>query len=693
MTSAILVLVAALAQVDGAATFIVAPAAPPPAVAPAEPPQAVEKAPAGAIASESAATRGVAASRKIDFRGSAKLDERFKPIGAEFGSLEPGEAGLVAKVAGGAARLAAVGAQLSAPIIGDFQATLSYELARVDKPAVGAGAGVALEIVREDAEQRAIPPADGSIARVNTPDGGVLYTVDQLVYPQQGLPTPNHHVSPARADKGRLRIERSGGAVSYSTSEGESAGFTQVAKIDYPADKPLLVRFVATNGNSKAAVEAVFSDLAIGAEQAPAAAGASTLLLSGEEIAAAPSGIAGDKFEDRKLVFAAAEGRTAPFDEISVVRLGNAPATGDAKPADNNKDNQQPPQKQDAEKHNAEKKDGVEPKGAAAPRFVAQLDGDEAAQGELIAITNTAIRLQADYGEIEAPLAALRGVYSRQASPDDLAGFARSPREPEPVDVLFVRGKDGKLTEIKGAVDGLAEGKLRVNFEGALRSINVARLIGWVVAARPPARPSLRPYQLASLVDGSRFSGDLVSLADGRYGFKVAAARGGEALATSSIDARAIRQIEFRNGRMIYLSELKPVSIEEVGYFGRGVPHARDRDQGGGPLTIGGRQFAKGLAVQARTVLVYQLDEPFAEFRATLGFDSAAGPRGRARCRVLGDGRELFAAEDMRAGDNPIEIAAALDGVRRLTLEVDFGADEDVGDRLIWGDARIYRRL
>ena len=102
------------------------------------------------------------------------------------------------------------------------------------------------------------------------------------------------------------------------------------------------------------------------------------------------------------------------------------------------------------------------------------------------------------------------------------------------------------------------------------------------------------------------------------------------------------------------------------------------------------QEFRKGLAVHSRTLLAYDLDGQYQTFKSALGFDPSAGGRGHVIVRVRGDGRTLH--EDELAGnDEPILLDLPVAGVSRLELEVDFGLREDLCDRVIWGDARLYR--
>jgi hypothetical protein len=142
---------------------------------------------------------------------------------------------------------------------------------------------------------------------------------------------------------------------------------------------------------------------------------------------------------------------------------------------------------------------------------------------------------------------------------------------------------------------------------------------------------------------------------------------------------------------MAYLSDLEPSKVEETPYFGRRTPYRRDVNLDGAPLKLDNQVIDKGLAVHSRTVLTYDLERRFASFEALVGFDDASKKRGRVDCRVFADGKEIYANPDLRADGAPVPLTLPVSGVEQLKLVVDFGPDEDTGDRVIWGNARLYR--
>jgi len=157
------------------------------------------------------------------------------------------------------------------------------------------------------------------------------------------------------------------------------------------------------------------------------------------------------------------------------------------------------------------------------------------------------------------------------------------------------------------------------------------------------------------------------------------------------VPAADVGQIRIRGGRVAFLSDLEPQSVVETAYFSRLVPWRRDQGFDGEPAKVRGKVPLHAIAMHARSVLTYALDGPFEKFKATLAFDDSAGTRGRVDCRILVDGREVLARRDFRASQEPIAVDVPLAGGKQLTLEVDFGPDEDVGDRIVWAEPRLFR--
>ena len=95
--------------------------------------------------------------------------------------------------------------------------------------------------------------------------------------------------------------------------------------------------------------------------------------------------------------------------------------------------------------------------------------------------------------------------------------------------------------------------------------------------------------------------------------------------------------------------------------------------------------------MHSRCLLTYNLDGRFSEFRSKVGFLPPEGRIGQAIIRVLGDGKTLYENLDAKGDQPPADLKIPVTGVRELTLEVDYGKNDDVGDRVAFANARLLR--
>lgn len=248
-------------------------------------------------------------------------------------------------------------------------------------------------------------------------------------------------------------------------------------------------------------------------------------------------------------------------------------------------------------------------------------------------------------------------------------------------DFLIALGADG-ATAVPGALESLTPTEWTFKLGGQTRRGPLARTYAIVFAAGGGARPDATARVV--LRNGARFAATLVS-----------ADESGLRLRTSfdadvSLPWSEIERVDLQSSRVEFLSSLKPTEVVSRGFLGDAWPWAADRGLMGGPLKIGDRTYAKGLAVHSQNRMSYELAEPYAQFAATVGVDDPTG-QGNVVFRVLGDGQSLFDSGAIKAGEPPREIMVELKGARRISLEVDFGDGLDLGDRAVWGNARLIR--
>jgi len=140
----------------------------------------------------------------------------------------------------------------------------------------------------------------------------------------------------------------------------------------------------------------------------------------------------------------------------------------------------------------------------------------------------------------------------------------------------------------------------------------------------------------------------------------------------------------------VYLSEIGPASTAYVPYLGRVWRMRHDRSVWGRPLTVKGETFARGLGLAPRTTLVYATDGRFERFEARVGIDDETRGKGKAALTITTDGRQAF-NRTLAGGGKAVPVNIPLAGVKQVTILVDFGPDDDIGDHVDLGDARLIK--
>lgn len=323
---------------------------------------------------------------------------------------------------------------------------------------------------------------------------------------------------------------------------------------------------------------------------------------------------------------------------------------------------------------------------AEAPEAWVFLEGDDKVVGKFEGLADDKLRLTTAWKDVlEIPISRIAGVHvSLQERKETPESFARRLKARGTEDLLLARAKNGEVVPIAGVLEGVEGGRLKFLYQGKSRSLPLQQVEGVVLAAR-------RVEPAAELISTFLLPGGVA--VPGRWKaieatvWKVEAPWGQEL----KLPAAEIQQVRFRNGKMTYLSDLEPSRVEETPFFGRKSPWRRDANLSGGKIKLDGRPYDRGVAVHSRCILTYDLEGRYETFEALLGFDDEARGRGRVDCRVLADDKELYGNPDLRADAPPVPLKLSVAGATQLKLVVDFGADQDAGDRVVWADARLFR--
>lgn len=179
-----------------------------------------------------------------------------------------------------------------------------------------------------------------------------------------------------------------------------------------------------------------------------------------------------------------------------------------------------------------------------------------------------------------------------------------------------------------------------------------------------------------------------VTVAGNGAEFKLKLATGPEV----TIGAGALASFDYSAGKVRYLSQLEPRDVKSLPYWDA-ISYRefrRDRSLDGTPISLGGKTYARGLAINPRTTLRYRIAGEYTRFQGVVGIDDSVRRLGDVLVVISGDGKTLFESEIM--GVNPPRpFSLDVTGVRDLEILVDFGGGANVGDHLDLADARLIK--
>ncbi len=284
------------------------------------------------------------------------------------------------------------------------------------------------------------------------------------------------------------------------------------------------------------------------------------------------------------------------------------------------------------------------------------------------------------------PLASVRALAARDwlagARAAEREAFERARTEPPAGHDLLMVVREDRRQSVPCIVDRLgADG---VTVQAAGRSLTVPwTAVGWLVLSPAGAPPPDKPAHLVMLSDGTTLPAASLALSDGKL-----TATDGAAIYT--VDADRLARIRVASDAYVYLSDLKPARVEQTPFVDVAWPPRMDRAVSGGPLTLAGRTYPKGIGMYGGTRVTFHLPAGYSKLYATIGVDDAAGAPGRVTFRVLLDGKKAFEAGPLAGGVAPIPVVVDLKGARELTLEAAFGSEVDASGELAdWAGARL----
>ncbi|MCA8963308.1 MAG: NPCBM/NEW2 domain-containing protein [Planctomycetes bacterium] len=287
--------------------------------------------------------------------------------------------------------------------------------------------------------------------------------------------------------------------------------------------------------------------------------------------------------------------------------------------------------------------------------------------------------------KLRLPIGMLHALRHAGATRPEPALFAADLREPAKNDDLLFVTKDEREQRSAVRVTGASGGQVAFDLRGKSYEFafdGVAAIVfGQNTGFAPDRQP--KPRTVVELTTGERLEGRLLALDEQ---LRLRLDEGVEL----AVPAKALMRMSVASDRLVRLSELTP-KVEQTPAFDRVWPWTVDRAIDGGAFQLGGRQYERGIGMVPLTRLTYDLGGRFDSFEATIGIDDRGGPAADAVFRVFVEDRLAFEQKvDRRSA--PQQISIDLARCQRLALEVDFGANYDLGDHCVFADARVVQK-
>lgn len=248
---------------------------------------------------------------------------------------------------------------------------------------------------------------------------------------------------------------------------------------------------------------------------------------------------------------------------------------------------------------------------------------------------------------------------------------------------LLVTRKEDTLDFLPGVAGAIGD-KVAFLLDGEEIPVPREKVYGVVFRRRAAGQP--KPLCEAALAGG-----DLLQCAQVRIdsaGCRATLVSGAEL----TLPAASLASLNFSAGKVRYLSQLEPREVKYIPWFDLVWEYRRDRTLDGNALSLGGKTYARGLAIHSKTTLRYRIAGEFSRLQALAGIDDDVRHVGsQVQLIISGDGKRLFDAP-VQAADPPRPLDLDVTGVRDLEIVVDFGADGGLqGDRLDLADAKLIK--
>ena len=256
-------------------------------------------------------------------------------------------------------------------------------------------------------------------------------------------------------------------------------------------------------------------------------------------------------------------------------------------------------------------------------------------------------------------------------------------------DAVVVRQGD-QLRGVEGVIEGLTDEHVTLRFKGKSRKIGLGKVAAIVMADLQMKLPEDRVAISLLLNSGESIKGRLNGWSDDQIAIGI----GGDIEVV--VPGSSMAKISIENERLVYLSDLEPVSAQQQAMFTIERPWRRDRSVEGNSLSLFDPEqrqkipFDKGIGTHSWSSVVFANDRSLDRFMATVGIDSETKGRGNCLMIVRGDGIELWSGQ-VTGMSGPQAIDVSIRGIQAIELEVVPGEEFDLADHADWCSARFVK--
>ena len=246
---------------------------------------------------------------------------------------------------------------------------------------------------------------------------------------------------------------------------------------------------------------------------------------------------------------------------------------------------------------------------------------------------------------------------------------------------LLVINKEESIDFVEGVISKLDEKAVYFLLDNEEIPVGISKVFGIVLSRKDTSSEAIGELHMAN---DDRFPLASLNYRDD----KLSAVTSSGLQFSTSLDH--IKMIDFRQGRLVYLSDLEPRTHDYTPFFNEEWKMRIDQNFDGNPLRIGNQSFKRGLCIHSKTLLKYRLGSQYRRFQAVMGIEELVGNKGHTHVVIKADEEVLFEG-DVVGSDEPIALDFEISGKRDLEILVDFGADLAVADHLALGDARLIK--